>query len=160
MIFYDIKRGLSFQESYESLHKAFGPIAPAKSTGSMRHREFGFGRDREINRPGRPTSSTMEENAARVKQLITDDARITTRDIGHILGIGMSTVNTLLHKHLGVHKRCARWVPHKLTEVGYDGALKCQTNMTQAGLPLLGISSVVKGSNAQGALAKRWWPRS
>lgn len=126
MIYYDLKRGLSFQESYESLHKAFGPIAPAKSTVSKWYREFGFGREhlREINRPGRPTSSTTEENAARVKQLITDDARITTRDIGHILGIGMSTVNTILHKHLGVHKRCARWVPHKLTEDQKGGRVR------------------------------------
>ena len=72
MIYYDLKRGLSFQESYESLHKAFGPIAPAKSTVSKWYREFGFGREhlRDINTPGRPTSSATEENATRVKRYL------------------------------------------------------------------------------------------
>ena len=109
MVYYDMKRGLPFQESYETLVKVFGSIAPSKSTVGRWYRDFGFGREhlRDTEYPGRPVSVTTEENAARVRQLIEDDARITTRDIGHILGIGMSAVNTILHKHLGVHKRFA-----------------------------------------------------
>ena len=33
-----------------------------------------------------------------------------------MLGIGMSVLNEILHHQLGVHKRCARWVPYQLTE--------------------------------------------
>ena len=114
MVYDDMKRGLAFQESYEPLTKAFGYIAPSKSTVGRWFRDFGFGRGhlKDTKNPSRSVSVTTEENAARVRQLIEDDARVTTRDIGHILGIVMSAVNTILHKHLGVHKRCARWVPH------------------------------------------------
>ena len=44
MIFYDLKRGLTFHESHKNLCEAFGSIAPAKSTVSKWFREFGFGR--------------------------------------------------------------------------------------------------------------------
>ena len=126
MVFYDLKRGLSFDKSYETLATVFGSIAPGKSTVSRWYREFGFGRQHlgNMNQPGRPLSAATQENAARVKLLIQDDARITTRDIGHILGIAMSAVNVILHQHLGVHKRCARWVPHKLTDDQKEGRVR------------------------------------
>ena len=109
MVYYDMKRVLPFQEPYETLVKVFWSIAPSESTVGRWYRDFGFVRDHlwDTKGPGRRVSVTTEENAARVRQLREDDTRITTRDIGHILGIAMSAVNTILHKHLGVHKRFA-----------------------------------------------------
>ena len=85
--------------------EAFGSIAPRISTVS-----------KWFHRCDRPVSATTQENAARVKELIREDARITCKDLQDILGICMSALNEILHYQLGVHNRCARWVPHQLTE--------------------------------------------
>ena len=118
MIFNDFNRGLSYQESYKNLCEAFGSCAPGKSTVSKWFREFEFGREtlKTAMIPGRPLSAATAENADRVRELIEEDPRITVRDIRDILRIGMTAIDVILHQHLGVRKRCAKWVPHCLTE--------------------------------------------
>ena len=119
MIYYDLKKGLTYHEFHQNLCEAFGSIIQGKSTVSKWLREFGFGRRSHFNddnRCGPPVSAAAEENAARVKELIREDARITCKDLQVILGIGMSALNEILHHQLSVHKRCARWVPHQITE--------------------------------------------
>ena len=117
-IYYDLKRGLTYHESHKNFSKAFESVAPGKSTVSKWFREFRFGRSHfnDDNRCGRPVSAATQENAARVKELIREDTRITCKDLQNILGIGMSAFNEILHHQVGVHKRCARWVTHQLTE--------------------------------------------
>ena len=111
MIYYDLKRGLTY-ESHENLREAFGSIAPGKSTVSKWLREFRFGRSHfnDDDRCGRPVSAATQGNAALVKELIRDDARIISKYLQDILGIDMSALNEILHHQLGVHKRCAMWV--------------------------------------------------
>ena len=36
----------------------------------------------------------------------------------------MSALNEILHHQLGVHERCARWVPHQLTEEQKEGRVQ------------------------------------
>ena len=112
-------KGLNLSRiSQKNFCKAFESIAPGKSTVSKWFREFGLGRSHfnGDNRCGRPVSAATQENAACVKELIREDTRITSKDLQDILGIGMSALNEILHHQLGVHKRCARWVQHQLTE--------------------------------------------
>ena len=118
MIYYDLKRGLTYHESHKNLCEVLESIAPEKSTVSKWFLEFGYGRGHfnADNLCGRPVSAATQENAAGVKELTREDARITCKDLQDILGIGMSALNEILHHQLGVHKRCARWVPHHLTE--------------------------------------------
>ena len=98
--------------------EALGSIAPGKLTVSKWFRESGFGRSHfnDDNRCCRPVSAAIQENAARVKEVIREDAGITCKDLQDILGIGMSASNEILHHQLGVNKRGAGWVPHQLTE--------------------------------------------
>ena len=95
MIYYDLKRGLTYQESNNNLCKAFGSITQGKLTVIKSFREFGFGRSHfnDNNRCGRPVSAATQENAVRVKELIREDARITCKDLQDILGPGMSALN-------------------------------------------------------------------
>ena len=118
MIFYDLKRGLTYHESYKNLCEAFGSIVPGKSTVSKWFRESGLGASRfnDDNRCGRPVSALTHENAALVKELIREDARITCKGLQDMLGTVMSALNEILHHQLGVHKRCVMWVQHQLTE--------------------------------------------
>ena len=114
MVYYDLKRGKTYHESHKNLCEAFESIAPRKLTLIKCFLEFGFGRSHlnDDNRCGRPLSATTQENAASVKELIREDARITCKYLQDILGIGMSALNEILHQQLRVYKRCARWPPH------------------------------------------------
>ena len=62
--------------------------------------------------------------AARVKELTREDAQITYKDLQDILGIDMSALNEILHHQLGVHKGCAMWVTHQLTEEQKGGRVR------------------------------------
>ena len=72
---------------------------------------------------------TVEANgcgrcAALAKEQNGEDTKITCKDLQDILAIGMSALNEILHHQLGVHKRCAMWVPHQLTEVQKGGRVQ------------------------------------
>ena len=105
MIYYDLKRDLTYHESHKNLCEAFGFIAPGKSTVSKWFQEFGFGRSHfnDYNRCGRPVSAATRENATRAKEMIREDAQITCKDLQDILGIGMSALNEILLPQLDVH---------------------------------------------------------
>ena len=95
VIYYDLKRGLTYYESHKNLCEAFGSIAPGKSIVREWFWEFGFGRSHfnDDNRCGRPVSVATQEKAARVRELIKEDARITCKDLQDIFGIGLSALN-------------------------------------------------------------------
>ena len=65
---------------------------------------------------GRPKSVSRQEIVSKRKEIIKGDARFTVRDSARKVGISLSTVHTILKKHLKVRKISARWVPHLLTD--------------------------------------------
>ena len=67
-------------------------------------------------RVGRPVSVLMEKNVATVKTLNEEDAHSTVQEIEELSGIHSSSVLKILHERLGLHKICAHWVPHLLTD--------------------------------------------
>ncbi|GBP13711.1 hypothetical protein EVAR_7949_1 [Eumeta japonica] len=48
--------------------------------------------------------------------MIETDKRATYQQIQTNLGVGMSHVHKIHHKHLAVRKLCLRWTPYTLTE--------------------------------------------
>lgn len=118
MIFYDYKRGLTYDQSHQNLVAAFGDNSPSLSTISYWFREFKRGRCtlEDEPRPGRPAVAVCAENIIATEKLIKENRNITHRDIQEELGIGSSAVDIILHKHLGVRKLASRWIPHLLTE--------------------------------------------
>src|SRR3981081_1866863 len=61
-------------------------------------------------RQGRPPSAATADNKALVDGLIRSDRRVSCRIIAQSLGIGHSTVQTIISE-LGYSKVYARWVP-------------------------------------------------
>ena len=51
-----------------------------------------------------------------MKTLIEEEARYTVQEIEELSGIPLSSVLKILRERLGLHKICARWVPHLLTD--------------------------------------------
>ena len=118
MILYDYLQGKKYTESFETLSKCFGDTAPSIKTVYNWFKEFGFGRRslEDSDRCGRPKSVTIDENVARVKELIEENPRITVEEMKDTLNLTTGSMDRILHSHLNVRKRCARWVPHRLTE--------------------------------------------
>jgi len=118
MIFYDFKKGLSYKQCHESLRQCFGDECPSEATVSFWFREFKRGRTdfEDETHSGRPAEAATPENVERLRQLVKEDPRITMRDVEQHLAIGSAAAQKLVHEHLGLTKRSARWVPHNLTE--------------------------------------------
>ena len=76
-------------------------------------------------RPGRPKTSVTKANIASVKIMVEQDARLSVKDIASCIGISEGSVQIILKKRLDLRKRCARWVPHLLTEEEKTQRLKC-----------------------------------
>ena len=79
---------------------------------------FNDGRESIENdlRVSRPVSVLTEKNVATVKTLIEEDARYTVQEIEELSGIHSSSVLKILRERHGLHKICACWVPHLLTD--------------------------------------------
>ena len=67
-------------------------------------------------RVGRPVSVLTEKKVASVKTLIEEDAHYTVQEIEELSGIHSSSVLRILRERLWLHKICAQWVPHLLTD--------------------------------------------
>lgn len=110
MIFYDLRCGLSQQESCQRLLFAFGDEAPCRSSVYSWFSEFRRGRDHlhDDEREGRPATAVTDINIDTVRQLIETDKKNTCQKIRTTLGIRMSQVQKILHLHLKVRKLCTR----------------------------------------------------
>src|SRR6476619_7374733 len=78
---------------------------------------FKNGNDDICDKPhsGRPPSAATADNKATVDGLIRSDRRVSCRIIAESLGIGHSTVQTIICE-LGYSKVCARCIPRQLTD--------------------------------------------
>ena len=117
-MFYDFKKGLTYKQCFDSMQECFGDQCPSESSISFWFREFKRGRTdfEDEPRSGRPSEAATPENAERLRQLVETDRRVTMLQIQHHLNIGSAAAQKLIHDHLGLTKRSARWVPHNLTD--------------------------------------------
>ncbi|KAJ0176850.1 hypothetical protein K1T71_008029 [Dendrolimus kikuchii] len=64
---------------------------------------------------GRPETATIDENIAKVHQMVLDDRRIKVREIAEVRNISKERVCHILNQHLDMRKLSARWMPRFLT---------------------------------------------
>ena len=67
-------------------------------------------------RSGRPSTRRTPDMIERVRQMLTQDRRVTLRLMAEELGISKDMVHTIVCEDLGNRKICSRFVPHKLTD--------------------------------------------
>ena len=105
-------------EIHADLQKVYGNGALKHATVCKWVRRFNDGRESIENDPqvGSPVSILTEKNIATVKSLIEEDECYTVQEIEELSGIHSSIVLKILGERLGLHKICARWVPHLLTD--------------------------------------------
>ena len=81
-------------------------------------RRFKEGREdvEDDPRSGRLSTSTTEKNVEIVRQKVLGDRRLTVRMIANELDMNCERVWTIITKHLGMRKICAKMVPRLLNE--------------------------------------------
>ena len=111
-ILYEFQLGNSASAAARNICAALGDDAVADRTCRDWFKRF---REGDISledrpRPGRP----MESDIERLKILIEDNPRLTTRELSTMLGCNQSTIDRHLHEMRKVNK-LGTWVPHQLT---------------------------------------------
>ena len=131
-------KGLHREKSPENLKQQSGENASSISQGHLLLGEFRRGRRSLDNgqRCGTPATGVTVTDIEAAGKVVKAEPRITTREIQESLSIGMAATMSILHNHLGVRKRCARWIPHSLTDerrwVKLLGASSCCESSTEA----------------------------
>ena len=68
----------------------------------------------KVGCPGRPITSTTNENIEAVKKMIVDNRRITNREVADVVGISFSSCQTIFTDVLGIKRAAAKIVPKLL----------------------------------------------
>ena len=111
-ILYEFQLGNSASAAARNICAALGDDAVADRTCRDWFKRF---REGDISledrpRPGRP----MESHIERLKALIEDNPRLTTRELSTMLGCNQSTIDRHLHE-MGKVNKLGTWLPHQLT---------------------------------------------
>ena len=65
-------------------------------------------------RPGRSSTSTTDENAAKVKEMVMNDRRITIREVADNVGISIGSCHDIFSNVLGMKRVAPKFVPKLL----------------------------------------------
>ena len=81
-------------------------------------------------RDGRPVEASTDANVVRTQQLLEEDNRVTIDELAEIVDVSHGSMYTILKDKLGKSKKCAKWVPHFLTDEQKHLSIQiCQANL-------------------------------
>ncbi|CAB3251407.1 unnamed protein product [Arctia plantaginis] len=102
------------------LTKAYGESAMSKVRIYEWYKRFQDGHENveDDERPGRPSTSTTDENVKKVKEMVMNDRRITIRKVADDVGISVGSCHEIFSDVLGDET----WV------YGYDVETKAQSS--------------------------------
>ena len=123
------KAGRSAKECMQHLQAIYGSEALSRSQVYHIFEQLREGHDGSDGRGDHrdPTVRTPA-NVAMVEELISDDRRLTVRELADLTGISKTTVDEILTKDLQLKHVSARWVPHLLTEENRAERVRCAKN--------------------------------
>ena len=79
------------------MQKAFGDLTMSQKNVYKWYKDLKDGRERvdDLERPGRPSTSTNEQRVNQIKELVHKSRRLTIRDIADTIGISRGSLNTV-----------------------------------------------------------------
>ena len=93
------------------LRKAFGNSTMSQKNVYKWYKDFKEGRERvdDLERSGRPSTSTDDQHVNKVKEIVLKNRRLTVEDLTDMIGISEGSVKTILKDHLGLRKVKSRF---------------------------------------------------
>jgi len=113
------KLGKSGSETLQLLRTAYGDAVLYSAQVFRWHKAFKDGREsvEDKQRAGRPSTSRIEDNVARVKAVLDRDRRLIVRLIAEEAGLPKTDVHRNITEDLHMRKICAKLVPKNLSDV-------------------------------------------
>jgi len=139
------KNNMEAKEIHQLLSHAWGNDAPSIVTIRQWINKFESGEENieEKPRSGRPNEAVSQRNIDLIEEAVNKNPHITTRELERNVGISHERVVNIIHKHLGLKKVTAKWIPHKLTEENKHVRVECSRQL----LDILegGFSNIITG---------------
>ena len=128
------RNGKTAVECLNILKKAWGTTSPSRATVFKTYLQF-KSEEREsfadLEKSGRPSMSTTEENVDIVKKIIDEDCHISIRDIVKISKLSIGSVHRIIHGNVQLRKLSARCIPHDLNVDQRQFRVTCATKWIQ-----------------------------
>ena len=112
-----VKLGKNGPEIHQMLQQFYGEDTLKEGTVFKWVQHFQEDREnpKDDARSEHPSTSSGNENIDHVRSLVLSDRGLTVRMITEELGLGKSSIHTILMKHLEMKKVCPKIVPKLLT---------------------------------------------
>ena len=110
--------GIQAKDIFSEICRIYGNNELSFSSVTRWCKKFKSGIDSVKDAPHarRPKSATSPKMVEKVKQMVSKDARFTTRHIAQSVGISVGAAHTILRRNLKMRRISARWIPHLLTK--------------------------------------------
>lgn len=111
------KLGKQKADILRDLQHIYGEHALKQRTVEKWMQLFRQGREStdDDSRSGRPATSTSGDHVAAVEKILSDNPKVTTRELAETLRVSVGSIVTILHDRLHMSKISSRWVPRLLT---------------------------------------------
>ena len=111
-----VKNEMKCNKVCEMLTKAYGESAMSKIRVYEWYKRFQDGREEveDGERPGRPITSTTDENVEKVKEMVMNDRRIAIREVADDVGLSNGSCPEMFSNILGMKRVAAKFVPKLL----------------------------------------------
>ena len=107
-----ISNGISCAESLEMLQKAYSESTLSKTRAYEWYSAFKCGQDvvKDLPRSDQPSVSSTEVNIAKVKEMVTENHHLSSREIAAELSVSHESIRNILNDCLGMIHVAARLV--------------------------------------------------